>query len=110
MRTLYRRGALGCVVASIATAAPLSYPPTPEASVVDVYHGVAVADPFRWLEELESPAVRAWVAAQNALAQPYLERLPQRAWLRQRLEALWRYERFGVPVERGGRYFYLRND
>ena len=57
-----------------------------------------------------APATKDWVTAQNALAQPYLESLPQRAWLGNRLKALWTYERFGVPQRDGGRYFFLRND
>ncbi len=55
-------------------------------------------------------ATRDWVTAENALAQPYLERLPQRAWLGERLKQLWTYERFGVPQREGGKYFFMRND
>jgi prolyl oligopeptidase len=90
--------------------APEAYPRTPVVPVVDRYHGTSVADPFRWLEALEAPAVQNWVAQQNRLAIPYLAALPQRAPLLQRLTELYRYERFGVPTEVGGRVFYLRND
>jgi prolyl oligopeptidase len=86
------------------------YPAAPRGDVVDDYHGVKVADPYRGFEALDSQATKNWVAAENALTQPYLEALPQRAWLGNRLKQLWTYERFGVPVEEGGKYFYLRND
>jgi len=92
-------------------AAPkLAYPPTARGDVVDVYHGVSVADPYRWFEDPTAQATRDWVTAENALAQPYLERLPQRAWLGERLKQLWTYERFGVPLREGGKYFFMRND
>jgi len=92
------------------TAPALQYPATARGDVVDDYHGVKVADPYRWFEDAKAPATRDWVAAENALSQPFLEQLPQRAWLGQRLKQLWTFERFGVPRREGGRYFYLRND
>ncbi len=91
-------------------AATLQYPATMRGDVVDDYHGVRVADPYRWFEDPAAQATRDWVAAENALAQPYLEHLPQRAWLGNRLKQLWTYERFGVPRREGGHYFYMRND
>ena len=86
------------------------YPITARVEVTDNYFGTKVADPYRWLENVDSPEVRAWVTAQNALTQPRLAGLPQRAWLKARLAQLWNYERYDVPVKRGGRYFYLHND
>jgi prolyl oligopeptidase len=88
----------------------IQYPQAARGDVVDDYHGVKVADPYRAFEDASAPGTRDWVTAQNALAQPYLERLPQRAWLGERLKQLWTYERFGVPEHQGGNYFYLRND
>ena len=88
----------------------LTYPTTARGDVVDVYHGLSVSDPYRWLEDPTAQATRDWVTAENAVAQPYLERLPQRAWLGQRLKQLWTYERFGVPQREGGKYFFMRND
>ena len=88
---------------------PLRYPATPQGPVSDNYHGTQVADPYRWMEATDAPEVKAWVAAQNELARPLLETLPQRAWIKRRLTQLWNYERFGVPTEAGGRYFWLRN-
>ncbi len=92
-------------------AAPaLVYPVTARVNVSDSYFGTQVEDPYRWLENLDSPTVREWVTAQNALSQPRLAVLPQRAWLKARLTQLWNYERYDVPVKRGGRYFFLHND
>ena len=89
---------------------PFSYPPAPRAAVVDQYHGVAVPDPYRPLEQLDAPATRRWVEAENRVAQPWLERLPRRAQLRARVGALLRYARRSLPVQEGGRYFGLRHD
>jgi prolyl oligopeptidase len=91
-------------------AAKFRYPTTLRNDVTDDYHGVRVADPYRWFEDLSAADTRAWVTAQNAVSQPYLEALPQRAWLGNRLKQLWTYERFGVPQAEGGKYFFLRND
>jgi prolyl oligopeptidase len=87
-----------------------AYPAVERGTVVDEYHGTRVADPYRALEQADAPATRRFVEQQNALAQPWLEALPQRPWIRARLAALWNYERVSVPVKKGGRYFYLRND
>ena len=86
------------------------YPITARVGVSDDFFGTHVEDPYRWLEDLGSPAVEQWVAAQNALSRPWLEALPQRAWLKTRLTQLWNYERYDVPVKRGAHYFYLHND
>jgi prolyl oligopeptidase len=93
-----------------ASSASLSYPNATRGSVVDVYHGKSVADPYRWLEQPTAPATREFVAAQNALAKPWLESLPQRDWIQKRLTELWNYERVGVPRKKGGKYFFVRND
>jgi prolyl oligopeptidase len=98
--------------AATAAAGParLAYPRVERGDTIDVYHGTRVADPYRELEAAEAPATRRFVAEQNRLAQPWLEALPQRAWIKSRLGALWNYERVGVPRKEGGRYFFLRND
>jgi len=94
---------------SPAWAAP-DYPAATRGSVVDTYHGTPVADPYRWLEDASSAATRDFVKAQNALATPWLEALPQRAAIRERLTRNWNYERVGLPRQKGGRYFFVRND
>ena len=88
----------------------LTYPAIAPSSQVDVYNGVRVADPWRTLEAIGDASTRKWVEAQNALSQPILESIPARAKIKRRLTELWNYERYDVPVKRGGRYFYLRND
>jgi prolyl oligopeptidase len=93
-----------------ATAPTLVYPVSARVNVTDSYFGTPVEDPYRWLENLDSPQVHEWVTSQNALSQPRLAELPTRAWLKQRLTQLWNYERYDVPVKRGAHYFYLHND
>ncbi|MBX3733507.1 MAG: S9 family peptidase [Verrucomicrobiae bacterium] len=85
------------------------YPSTATTNVVEDYHGVSVADPYRWLEDENAPGTRAWIEAENAVTFAFLEALPRREALRQRLTQLYQYDRFGVPRKSGGRYFYTRN-
>src|SRR2546423_12033402 len=91
------------------TSAPLSYPAATRGTQVDVYHGTSVADPYRWLEDVDSPATTAWVAAQNRLTDSFLASIPQREKIRARLTQLWNYERYWAPFEETGRYFYFQN-
>jgi prolyl oligopeptidase len=93
-----------------AAARPFDYPVTRKADTVDDYHGTVVADPYRWLEDLDSDETRAWVEAQNKLTFSVLGQIPQRDAIRARLTELWNYERYGVPTREGGKYFYTRND
>jgi prolyl oligopeptidase len=90
----------------------LVYPPTQTVDQVDDYHGTEVADPYRWLENdvRQDAQVRAWVDAQQKFTGEYLRRLPERADLHRRLTQLWDTPRYGVPVKRGGQYFYSFND
>ncbi len=88
---------------------PMTYPPARKSDQTDLYHGVKVADPYRWLEDLDSEETKAWVEAENKLTFNYLNEIPARAKIRERLTKLWNYERFGTPFHDGGRYFYSRN-
>ncbi|HET6725114.1 MAG TPA: prolyl oligopeptidase family serine peptidase [Gammaproteobacteria bacterium] len=88
----------------------MTYPQARRSDHVDTYFGVKVHDPYRWMEDVDSPEVQQWVKAENALTMPYLENLPGQDWIKQRLTSLWKYERWGVPYERGGEYFYSHND
>src|SRR5262245_42805631 len=92
------QAAAAASIAPTTTALPpstaLAYPATTRGDVVDNYHGTQVADPYRWLEQLDSDATKQWVKAENAVSQPRLEALPARPWLKKRLTALWNYERF----------------
>ena len=88
----------------------LQYPTVARGTQVDSYHGTEVADPYRSLEDVRAAATQRFVREQNALAQPLLEALPQRAWLRARLTEIWNHERTGVPRVKSGRRFFTRND
>jgi prolyl oligopeptidase len=88
----------------------LNYPTTKTVDCVEDYHGKKIADPYRWLEDLDDADTRAWIEAQNKVTFAYLEKLPQRESIRKRLTELWNYERYGLPRKRGDRYFYTRND
>lgn len=89
---------------------PASTPETRRDDLVEVLHGIEVADPYRWLEDGVAPEVRAWVDAQRAATDPVLERLPGRSGFRGRLDRLWSVPRRGVPWRKGGTWFQLRND
>src|SRR5688572_23589563 len=78
---------------------PVSYPPTRKVEQVDDYHGVKVADPYRWLEDDNSPETKAWVEAQNKVTFGFLDAIPERDRIKERLTKLWNYERFGVPQQ-----------
>ena len=105
---------LGLTVFALASGASgdIIYPQTRTAEVADTFHGQRVADPYRWLEEdiRESSDVKAWVEAQNDVAFAYLRAIPERGAIRERLQQLWDYERYGTPRKAAGRYFYTRND
>ncbi len=89
---------------------PTEYPPAARGDVVDDYHGTAVADPYRWLEDTESEETAAWVKAQNEVTRAYLDAIPAREGLVERLTELWNYERYGLPVRRGDHFFFTHND
>ena len=91
-------------------ATSLSYPPSPRHDQVDFYHGVAVPDPYRWLEDPQSAASRQWIEAQNQVTSAYLETLAGRSAIGDRLTQLWNFERYSTPFKQGGRYFYFKND
>ncbi|MCK4660470.1 MAG: S9 family peptidase [Phycisphaerae bacterium] len=88
----------------------LVYPQAHKGEVTNVYHGVEVADPYRWLEDPDSPETREWIEAQNKLTFGYLEQIPTRPKITTRLTKLWNYEKYSTPVKRGGRYFHYKND
>jgi len=88
----------------------LAYPKTIQTNQVDDYGGVKVSDPYRWLEDDNSAGTKAWVEAQNKVTFGYLEKIPERKNIRDRLTRLWSYERYGIPFKEGGHYFFTRND
>jgi prolyl oligopeptidase len=86
-----------------------NYPEARKSDQTDDYHGVKVADPYRWLEDLDSAETRAWVEAENKLSFGFLESIPERTAIKDRLTKLWNYEKYGIPFKEGHRYFYTRN-
>jgi prolyl oligopeptidase len=88
---------------------PLPYPVTPRVDQTDDYFGTTVADPYRWLEDVDSPQSRAWIEEQNALTESVLATVPQREAIHARLTQLWDYERRSVPERAGAVYAYYRN-
>jgi prolyl oligopeptidase len=90
--------------------ASLKYPETQQVNQIDTYHGVEVADPYRWLEDPDSAETKAWVEAQNQVTFSYLSQIPQREEIKTRLTKVWDYEKYGIPFKRGDRYFYYKND
>ena len=87
----------------------LQYPDVPTVDQVDDYHGTPIADPYRWLEDANSPETKAWIESQNQLTQSFLEDIPSKEHLRKRLTNLWDYPRALAPQKVGGKYFQLRN-
>lgn len=87
-----------------------AYPQTHRANLVETLHNTEVADPYRWLEEIDSAKTQEWIKAQNKVSHDYLSQLPGRSAIHARLEDLWNYERLTVPVSHGGRLFYSHND
>ncbi len=88
----------------------VTYPDTATVDHHDTYHGERVADPYRWLEEIDSKQAQDWIQTQNALTFGHLEQIGGRQEFSERLTRLWNYERFGAPLRRGDLYVYSYND
>lgn len=98
-------GLLGC-----SGQAKLDYPETKKVDTVDVYFGTKVADPYRWLEDDNSIETAEWVKSQNAVTESYLEQIPFRTELKDKLTALTNYEKMGTPWKEDGKYYYFKNN
>jgi prolyl oligopeptidase len=92
------------------TSIGIKYPAARKAGQVDDYHGVEVADPYRWLEDIDSEQTLRWIEAQRKLTASFLDPIPAREEIKQRLTRLWNFERYTVPFKQGDRYFYTKND
>ena len=97
------------VAPSLAAQSPLHYPVTRKSDQVDTYFGTQVADPYRWLEDTDSPETKQWVTAENALTFDYLGAIPERAAIKEQLTRIWNYPKYAVPLKRGKSYFYTEN-
>ncbi|MDF2193412.1 prolyl oligopeptidase family serine peptidase [Paraflavitalea sp. CAU 1676] len=95
---------------STATMGQGSYPNTRKTDQVDDYHGVKVADPYRWLEDDNSAETKAWVEAQNKVTFDFLNKIPYRAQMKKRLEELANYPKYSAPDRNGEYYYFYKND
>ena len=96
--------------AAVASSSKLAYPPARRDATADVYFGARVADPYRWMENLDAPAVSDWVEAENKVTFAYLDRIAVRPWIRTRLTALWNYAKETTPAQvAGSRLFFRKN-
>ncbi len=89
---------------------PVTYPEVKKDETVDDYHGTAIQDPYRWLEDDNSNATTDWVTQQNKVTFGYLDKIPYRESIKNRLKEVWNFERFGTPFKEGGKYYYFKND
>jgi prolyl oligopeptidase len=87
----------------------LEYPRARKSDTVDDYHGVQVADPYRWMEDLDSPELAAWIVAQNRVTEGYLSTLAIRPHFQRRIMELWDFRKTSLPVVEAGRLFYRMN-
>jgi prolyl oligopeptidase len=102
--------ALG-VLSPLASAQKIEYPQSKKVEHVDTYFGTKVADPYRWLEEdASTPEVARWVEEQNRVTSAYLEKIPYRQQVKERLTKLYNYARYSAPYRRGDYYFFSKND
>ncbi len=90
--------------------AQLAYPPTKKIEQTDNYHGTAVSDPYRWLENDTSAETKEWVTKQNAVTYKYLEAIPYRDSIKKRLQELYNYERYSIPFHKNGYFYFAKND
>jgi len=88
----------------------LKYPESKKEDVSDNYFGVEVKDPYRWLEDDNSAETAEWVKQQNALTFKYLENIPYRNQIKDRILKIWDYPKMSEPVKKSDKYFYYRND
>ncbi len=88
----------------------MNYPKTAKADFIDTYFGTEVEDPYRWLEDDGSPETEAWVSVQNKTTFGYLENIPFRKDLKNRLKKLWNYEKLGAPFNEGDYTYFYKND
>jgi prolyl oligopeptidase len=101
---------LAALVLVAGRALAIDYPPATRGDQIDQYHGISVPDPYRWMEEIDSPQTHAWVAAQAKISSAYLAALPHRDEIARRLKQIWNFERWDAPERSGANWFYTHND
>ena len=88
----------------------LNYPESRQDNTIDTYGNIQVKDPYRWLEDPHSEETKEWIAAQNKLTLNFLESIPAREKIKNRMTQIWNYEKYDIPFKEGERYFYFKND
>lgn len=88
----------------------LTYPTTQKVNQIDTYFGTEIADPYRWLEDTDSPETAEWVKAQNEVTFDYLSKIPFRDKVKKRLTEIWNYPKYTQPFKAGEYYFFYKND
>lgn len=88
----------------------IEYPTTQVVKQIDDYHGTKIADPYRWLEDDNSKETKTWVENENKTTEKYLNSIPNRSQIKERLTALWNFNKMSIPYKKGKRYFSFRND
>lgn len=86
------------------------YPKTKKENVTDNYFGTNVADPYRWLEDDNSEETKAWVKQQNEITFSYLNSIPHKEKLKNRITELYNYQRYSAPFKEGNNYYFYKND
>src|SRR5436190_19257505 len=99
------------LASGIAAQTRFDYPKPRRGDQSDDFYGTKVADPYRWMEETDSPETRSWIEAENKLTQNYISAIPQREAIKNRLTEIWNYERYSAPAKiTDGFYIYSKND
>src|SRR5436853_2120332 len=103
-------GLLAVLGLGMSFAQTMKYPAPKKGGVVDDYHGTKTADPYRWLEDTDSPETAQWIGEENRVTREYLAAIPQRSRYKDRLTTLFNYERFAGIQKAGPHYLITRND
>ena len=110
MKTIGVTLVMACSMTMQAQMNEVKYPQTRKDATVDTYFGTSVNDPYRWLEDDKSAETSAWVKAENEVTFNYLDKIPYRNAIKDRMTALWNYERISAPFAEGDYTYYYKND
>ena len=95
---------------ALAQEGEVRYPATRRVEQTDVYHGIRVGDPYRWLEDMKSEETLVWAKAQDETTKRFVSKVPTRSALQKRLDELVRFDRYATPIKANGRYFFIKRD
>ncbi len=110
MKNILKLSIIIILLTSLLSAQSIQYPVTKKIDLTDNYHGTIVSDPYRWLEDANSDETKKWVDEQNKITFEYLDKIPFREKIKNRLTELWNYERYSAPSKIGDFYVYSKND